>query len=937
MKNLKEKIRKFLTAGPEIKKLQSESDESQWKFYSGIIYLTLRRVFHYLILIAFFGLFLLIGFGGGYALGIVRNQSIPTVSELNHQINHAQNSATLYYAGGKKIATVQPDTVTKKASKNEITPLVKNAVTATEDENFYIHKGVLPKSLVRAVLSELTGVGVQTGGSTLTQQLVKMQFLTSQTTWHRKVTEMFYAHKIEKYFSKEDILRAYLNAAPYGKNNRGENIVGIKTAAEGIFGKSISELNLPQAAFIAGLPQSPSVYTPYRLNGKVKKDLDLAMRRKDIVLFRMYRNGDISKKAYLAAKKYDLRADFLKPEKAPKQKKQSGYLYNLVMNKSTNLLVEQLIEQDGLKVSDVKQDTNRYNQYLTNASELLHQKGYHIKTTIRKPLYQTMQRVVKQNKYGQDKTSRDFDSDTNKWVNTTEHVENGSVVIDNATGKVLAFSGGVDFKNSQINHAFDTYRSPGSSIKPYLVYGPAVEHKLISSQTALADFPTRFGNYIPTDYNSTVENRFISAQEALSKSYNLPAVNLYSKLVNDKNINLRQDMKKLGLNLSKSEFENLGLALGGTDYGFSVADNASAFSNFYNNGKRADPYYIDEIQDPSGRVIYKHKQNSQKVFSTGTSYIMQKMLHQVVTKGTASSLTGTLKFNYKNLIGKTGTSNDYRDIWFNGSTPGITISSWMGYDNFYGHSYNLDSNSSETNLNLWANIANALYKEDPTIFKLYDAPSSPSSVYKNRVLKQTGTLPGTVSFDGDNIDLTGKKTTALSLSPAPAATAKFGIGGSTADYNLFYDHLEGKDNDYGKVLIYTGKTISKKKNINSLFAVANGSKSEDARNYYGKNHEVYRESNNNSSSSTNRNVGANDRQARSSGGQGGNNNSSSSSTRRNTATESPSQNTSSENSNSTNEINSNISSDESVSINANSSTEPTAGDAAAVDNGPTTL
>ena len=105
---------------------------------------------------------------------------------------------------------------------------------------------------------------------------------------------------------------------------------------QGIFGKSISELNLPQAAFIAGLPQSPSIYTPYRLNGKIKKDLDLAMRRKDIVLFRMYRNGDISKKDYLAAKKYDLRADFLAPEKASKQKKQSGYLYNLVMNKSTS-------------------------------------------------------------------------------------------------------------------------------------------------------------------------------------------------------------------------------------------------------------------------------------------------------------------------------------------------------------------------------------------------------------------------------------------------------------------------------------------------------------------------------------------------------------------------------------------------------------------------
>src|SRR5699024_12373620 len=117
--------------------------------------------------------------------------------------------------------------------------------------------------------------------------------------------------------------------------------------------------------------------------------------------------------------------------------------------------------------------------------------------------------------------------------------------------------GGVNFTNSLINHAFDPYRSPGSSINPYLVYGPAIEHKLISSQTAIADFPTRFGNYIPTDYNSTVENIFISAQEALSKSYNLLAVNLYCKLVNDKNINLRKDMKNLGVSFSKSILEYL--------------------------------------------------------------------------------------------------------------------------------------------------------------------------------------------------------------------------------------------------------------------------------------------------------------------------------------------------------------------------------------------
>lgn len=864
MKNLKEKIYNFLTSGPKVSDLARKSDESPFTFYCGVVYLTLRRIFHYFIVIATFALFLLVGFGGGYALGIVRQQSVPSVSELNQQINYSDNSATLYYANNVKLTKVNSDVKINKASDSEITPLVKKAVTATEDENFYQHHGVLPKSLVRAVISELTGIGVQTGGSTLTQQLVKMQFLTSQTTWRRKVTEMFYAHKIEKNFSKETILRAYLNAAPYGKNNSGENINGIKTAAQGIFGKNISELNLPQVAFIAGLPQSPSIYTPYNSKGEVKKDLSLGMRRKDIVLFRMYRNGDITQKQYQDAKKYNLKADFLEPKKVKEPKKQNSYLYNLLMNKGSELIADKLIEQDGLNVKDVKKDTNRYNQYLTDASDLLHQKGYKIHSTIRKSLYTRMQRVVKQSTLGQDKTSRDFDQATNRWVNTTEHVENGSVVIDNTTGKILAFSGGVDFKNSQVNHAFDTYRSPGSSIKPYLVYGPAIEHRIISSKTALADFPKNFGNYIPTDYNSTIENRFFSAQEALAKSYNLPAVNLYSKLLHS-NINLRSDMKKLGLNLSKSEYENLGLALGGTDYGFSVADNASAFSNFYNDGQREDPYYIDEITDPTGKVLYKHKQKSYKVFSEGTSYIMQKMLHQVVKNGTASSLNGTLQFDDSTLIGKTGTSNDYRDIWFNGSTPGITISSWIGYDNFYGHSYNLESNASETNLALWSQIANALYDEDPSMFKLENTIERPASVHKFKVLAKTGTLPGTVNFDGEDIDLTGKETTAYSLGSAPKASAEFGIGATHSDYQLFYDYENGESNDYGHQLIYSGKTISKKHKLSDLFTTADGTSTQTGEEYYGRRTNV----NSRESSSTERRVRDNEQQARS--GQGGNN------------------------------------------------------------------
>ncbi|MFC2694787.1 MAG: transglycosylase domain-containing protein [Lactobacillus sp.] len=863
MKKLVDKFKAFLQAGPSLTELERQAGRQQKQFYLGTAYFTIKRIFYYLILVLLFVSFLVMGFAGGYALGIVRKEPIPSVAELQRELHNNATSSSFYYADGQRIAKVKAENTIQPASQSDLSPLVKQAVIATEDENFYQHKGVLPKSLLRAVLSEVTGVGVQTGGSTLTQQLVKMRFLTNQTTWRRKVIEMCYARKIERYFTKDEILLSYLNAAPYGKNNAGENITGLKTAAHGIFGKDVNDLTLPEVAFIAGLPQSPSTYTPYTLHGHVKKALSWGIARKNVVLFRMYRNGDITKKQYDKARHYDLRQDLL-PAKKVKQKKQTNnYLYNLVNNKTECLMANYLIRQDGLKVSDVKKDDQSYQRYLTNADQLLHQKGYRVETTINKRLYRIMQRSLAETNLGQDRTSRDFDASKNRMMNVTEHVENGSVMIDNQTGKILAFTGGVDFKDSQINHAFDTYRSPGSSIKPYLIYGPAVEQKVIGSSTRLADFPTHFGRYIPTDYNQTVENRFISVQEALQMSYNLPAVNLYNYLKKNK-VPVRPYMSKLGLRLSSSEYGKLGLALGGTDYGFTVADNASAFSTFYNEGRRADPYYISKITAPSGKVIYQHKQHSTRVFSKGTAYVMRHMLHKVVTKGTGSALNGTLQVSRKNIIGKTGTSNDYRDIWFNGSTPGVTISSWIGYDNFYGHNYDLDQNSSDANLGLWSTMVNEMYQAEPGVFKLHKKLPRPASVQENQVLAKTGTRPGTVSFDGDSIRLRGKRVTDLSLRQAPAARARFAIGASTADYRLYYDYLQGEQNRYGQLLTYTGKTISKKRNIAKLFVLANGDSAFEE--YYGRSGRA--NSSQTASGNNERNIGANDQAATTAGAAG---------------------------------------------------------------------
>ncbi|MBA1393921.1 penicillin-binding protein, partial [Lactobacillus sp. XV13L] len=262
-----------------------------------------------------------------------------------------------------KMERVPSDITRQKVPFNQISPNLKKAVVATEDENFYRHHGVVPKSIFRAIISEITGYGTQTGGSTLTQQLVKMQLLSSETTWKRKATEILLATRLEKHFSKDQILESYLNVAPMGHNNRGQNIAGVQAAARGIFNKNANDLTLAQAAFIAGLPQSPSVYTPYDDEGHVHANVNLGLRRKDVVLFRMYRNHDITKAQYQAAQKDDLRSQFATTQKAPTVKIKYGYLYNLLTEQLKNRLIKQLAKEDNISYQDVVKDKDIYQAY----------------------------------------------------------------------------------------------------------------------------------------------------------------------------------------------------------------------------------------------------------------------------------------------------------------------------------------------------------------------------------------------------------------------------------------------------------------------------------------------------------------------------------------------------------------------------------------------
>ena len=223
--------------------------------------------FFYIIIILFGML------GAGTAFGYLASQidsvKVPSKESLVSQVTSLTRISEMSYSDGSSIASIDTDLLRTPVESDEISDNVKKAIIATEDENFESHDGVVPKAVFRATLASVLGLGETSGGSTLTQQLIKQQILGDDPTFRRKSREIIYALALERYLSKDEILTDYLNVSPFGRNNKGENIAGIEEAAQGIFGVSASDLTIPQAAFLAGLPQSPIVYSPYTATGQL--------------------------------------------------------------------------------------------------------------------------------------------------------------------------------------------------------------------------------------------------------------------------------------------------------------------------------------------------------------------------------------------------------------------------------------------------------------------------------------------------------------------------------------------------------------------------------------------------------------------------------------------------------------------------------------------
>jgi 1A family penicillin-binding protein len=521
-------------------------------------------------------------------------------------------------------------------SSDDISPQIKNATVAIEDNEFYQHIGIRPLSIVRAVLANLRGTSYNQGGSTITQQVVKNAILTQDKTITRKLKEWVLSVKLEQIMDKDSILALYLNEAPYGGS-----VYGIEEASQLFFHKKASEVDLAESAYLAAIPNAPSRYSPY---GGNKAGLD---DRKNMVLQKMRDNNFITAEEYDTALKEKV-IFFPQPDtgiKAP----------HFVM------FIKQYLE-------------DKY------GSQAIEERGFRVITTLDHDLQKKGEELAK--KYALD----------NKKNFNAENVS--LVAIDPKTGNIETMIGSRDYFDKEIDGNFNValaHRQPGSSFKPF-VYATAF-NKGYTPDTTLFDLKTEFstlcnpdgtpirpGNndkcYMPENYDHVYVGP-ISLRNALAQSRNVPAIKtLYLAGMKD---SLRT-AKDFGItSLSTPGQYGLTLVLGGGEV--SLLEMTSAYGVFANNGNRVPYNGVLRIEDKDGNIIEKNEPTETPVMSEQTVLQISDILTDEKARAPAFGSHSFLYFDNRQVAVKTGTTNDYKDAWIVGYTPSLSVGAWAGNNN----------------------------------------------------------------------------------------------------------------------------------------------------------------------------------------------------------------------------------------------------------------
>ena len=632
------------TDGEEQAPTYSRSDKSRRKFHSQYPIRRFWRKYHLT------KIFLLIGLTfslvvGGYLFYIAKTTNVA-------DLQNALKATTIIYdkdgnqAGsltGQKGTYVELDAISEN---------LQNAVVATEDRSFYKNSGINYGRFFLAILT----AGRSGGGSTITQQLAKNAYLSQDQTVERKAKEFFLALEINKKYSKKEILTMYLNNAYFGNG-----VWGIEDASKKYFGVSASELTLDQSAVLAGMLKGPEIYNPLY-------SVENATNRRNTVLQNMVAAGYIDQATADQSAAVDIHGQLVDAYEGKSEDYRYPSYFDAVINEAVN--------EYGLTEEDIIKN------------------GYRIYTEMDQN-YQASMQVIYDN------------VDLFPVAEDGTRAESGSVALDPKTGGVRAIVGRVasdqDAGFRSYNYATQSARSPGSTIKPLVVYSPAVANGW-STNKELDNTTKVYGSYTVDNYGGIQGSPTVPMYQALAESLNLPAV----ATANELGLNTVFDYgKKFGLNMDNVD-KSLGVALG-SGVTTNPLQMAQAYGTFANDGVMNDAHLITKIENASGQVVKSHSQKSKRVLSSSANKKMTNMMLGTFTNGTG---VNAAPYGYT-MAGKTGTTEtDFNpdlsgDQWVIGYTPDVVISQWLGFPKTDETHY-LTGTSAETASVIFRNVANSV-------------------------------------------------------------------------------------------------------------------------------------------------------------------------------------------------------------------------------------
>jgi len=602
-----------------------------------------------------------------YLLG---DDEVFDVPYMASRLSVAAVPSRIYDASGRLLGEFASDKALYVRDPDDVPAFLKKALVATEDGNFYEHHGLNYRAMSRAMWMNLRRFRKAQGGSTITQQLAKLMFTTRKKTFGRKIFEAFCARKLEEKFTKDQILLMYLNFAYFG-----HGCFGVESAARFYFGKSTRDLELCEAALLAGIINSPSRFSPF-------ENPDLARARHRTVLARMAKKGWIPASA--VARYGD---DFWKTMDGRLQAPEVSF-WRMTVNEAPYLVetVRRALDKEFSK-------------------ERILKGGLRVRTTFDLEVQKAAQAAMREG----------LGAARREAPKGQPRVEGGLAAVRPEDGAILALVGGSGFNfSNQLNRAMDIARPVGSAIKPF-VYAAAFASGGFRPEDRMLDAPLKYrigpGRvWTPQNYNRKYYGE-VTLAEALRRSLNSVAIRLLDAVDIDAVIKLLSDATGAP---RESWPRNLSLALGAAD--LSPLQMAAAYAAFVNGGRAVRPYFLVAVEDRNGTVLKAGGSLAAEppvVLSSQTCAIMLSVMQGVFgEQGTAYAAARKTGFNLP-AAGKTGTTNEYRDAWFAGVTPDLAASVWVGHDDMripLGHR----ETGGRFAAPIWMNFVKLVYRNRPT-------------------------------------------------------------------------------------------------------------------------------------------------------------------------------------------------------------------------------